>query len=167
MFGGRPAPQPASRVRAVRHDEAMLELARRLPSALRFGTVAWACPAWDGLVYERPMPEALLVREGLVHQLAELYDLAPEQLVELPGFAEKSATALVAAIAASATPELARFLYGLGVPEIGVTVARDLARHFGSFAAVFEATDEALQEVAGIGPRMAEQFKELFDGSGP
>jgi DNA ligase (NAD+) len=105
----------------------------------------------------------LLVAEGLVRDLAALYDVRAEQLVELPGFAEKSAEALVAAIAASSRPELARFLYGLGVPEVGVTVAGDLARHFRSFEAVLEADEEALQEVAGIGPRMAEQIRGFLD----
>lgn len=105
----------------------------------------------------------LLVSEGLVRELAELYDLEAEQLVELPGFAEKSAEALVAAIAESRRPELARFLNGLGVPEIGVTVARDLARHFHSFDAIVEASQEDLQEVAGVGPRMAEQIRTFFD----
>jgi DNA ligase (NAD+) len=57
---------------------------------------------------------------------------------------------------------LPRFLYGLGIPEVGVTVARDLARHFGSFAALRAASPEALQEVAGVGPRMAEQITAFF-----
>jgi DNA ligase (NAD+) len=105
----------------------------------------------------------LLVGEGLVRDLAALYDLEAGQLVALPGFAEKSAGALVAAIAASARPELARFLYGLGVPEVGVTVARDLARHFGSFAAILAASDGELQEVDGVGPRMSEQIRVFFD----
>ncbi len=106
----------------------------------------------------------LLVSEGLVHQLAELYDVTADRLVELPGLAETSANALVGAIAESARPELARFLYGLGVPEVGVTVARDLAGHFGTFDGVYTASDEALQEVHGVGPRMAEQIRTFFDG---
>ena len=101
----------------------------------------------------------LLVSEGLVRQLGDLYDVEAERLVELPGFAEKSAGALVDAIAASSRPELARFLYGLGVPEVGVTVARDLARHFRSFGAVLEAAEDDLQEVPGI----AEQIRSFLD----
>ena len=108
----------------------------------------------------------LLVTTGLVAQLADLYDLEPSQLVDQPGFAEKSAQALVGGIAASATPELARFLYGLGIPEVGVTVARDLARHFGSLERFREATPEDLQEVTGIGPRMAELIASFFDTNG-
>lgn len=65
MFGGRPAPTPASRVRPARVEAELGELGRRLPRALRFGASTWACSGWDGLVYERPLPEALLIREGL------------------------------------------------------------------------------------------------------
>jgi len=106
----------------------------------------------------------LLVREGLVSQLAGLYDVRAEQLVDLEGFAETSATALVEGIARSSPAELARFLFGLGIPEVGVTVARSLASHFHSFATVREASEEALQEIDGIGPRMAEQIRAFFDG---
>lgn len=105
----------------------------------------------------------LLVREGLVAQLADLYRLRPEQLVDLEGFAEKSAVALVAGIGASSPAELARFLYGLGIPEVGVTVARLLAATFGTLAAVRNASDDRLQRIDGIGPRMAEQIRSFFD----
>jgi DNA ligase (NAD+) len=98
---------------------------------------------------------ALFVREGLVRSLAELFDLRPEQLVEHEGFAEKSANALVHAIQSKKTPELRRFLIALGVPEVGVTVARDLAQHFGTIEAIRSATAEQLEAVDGIGPKMS------------
>jgi DNA ligase (NAD+) len=104
----------------------------------------------------------LLVGRGLVRELAGLFALKPEQLMELDGFAEKSATALVAAIAAKKAPELDRFLTALGIPEVGVTVARDLARHFGSFDAVRVASREELEAVPGIGPRMSEAILGFF-----
>ncbi len=104
----------------------------------------------------------LLVERGLVHRLAELYDLEPEQLTELDGFAEKSATALVEAIRSTRKPDLRRFLIALGIPEVGVTVARTLAERFGSFAAIRDATPEALTEVDGIGPRMSEAITGFF-----
>jgi len=104
----------------------------------------------------------IFVAQGLVHQLPELFDLKAEQLVHLEGFAEKSANNLVAALAKASQPELQRFLYGLGIPEVGVSVARDLARHFGTFAALRSADDAALQEVSGVGPRMAEQITAFF-----
>jgi DNA ligase (NAD+) len=97
-----------------------------------------------------------LVDRGLVRELAELFDLEAEQLLDLPGFAEKSATSLVDAIRARRKTELARFLHGLGIPEVGVTVARDLASRFRSFPALRDASREELEAVEGIGPKMSE-----------
>jgi DNA ligase (NAD+) len=105
----------------------------------------------------------LFVAEGLVRQLPDLFEIHPEQLVPLEGFAEKSANKLADALKKAASgAELPRFLYGLGIPEVGVAVARDLARHFGTFARLRAADEEALQEVSGIGPRMAEQITSFF-----
>jgi DNA ligase (NAD+) len=104
----------------------------------------------------------LFVAEGLVKALPDLFDLSPEQLLPLEGFAEKSANDLVAAIEKASNVELARFLYGLGIPEVGLATARDLAAHFGTFAAIRAASEELLQEVRGVGPRMAEQIAAFF-----
>jgi len=104
----------------------------------------------------------LLVNEKLVTQLAHLYDLRPEQLIAFEGFGEKSATALVDAIAAKKKPELARFLVALGIPEVGVTVARTLAAHFGTFDAIRVADTERLVAIPGIGPRMSEAITGFF-----
>lgn len=104
----------------------------------------------------------LLVERGRVRVLPDLFELGRAELEELPGFAETSARNLVEAVERSSKTELARFLYGLGIPEVGVTVARDLARHFGSLAAVLGAGEEALQEVAGVGPKMAARIVEFL-----
>jgi DNA ligase (NAD+) len=104
----------------------------------------------------------LLVGEELVARLPDVFDLAAEQLLPLPGFAEISANKLVAGIAKASTVELERFLYGLGIPEVGIAVARDLARHFGTLANLRAADDAALQEVPGVGPRMAEQITAFY-----
>jgi DNA ligase (NAD+) len=104
----------------------------------------------------------LLVDCGLVTELAGLFELEPGQLIPLEGFAEKSATALVEAIQAKKRPELGRFLTALGVPEVGVTVARDLAAHFGSFERVRAASREDLEAMSGIGPRMSEAITTFF-----
>ena len=104
----------------------------------------------------------LLVDEGLVRALPDLFDLRAEQLVHLPGFAEKSAEKLVGAIRKGARTELARFLYGLGIPEAGVKVARDLAAHFEAFDAVRRASEEELQQVRGVGPGTAETIAGFF-----
>ncbi len=105
----------------------------------------------------------LFVAEKLVRQLPDLFEIRPEQLVELEGFAEKSANKLVDALKKTAAgSELPRFLYGLGIPEVGVAVARDLARHFGTFVRLRAADEDVLQEVSGVGPRMAEQITTFF-----
>jgi DNA ligase (NAD+) len=104
----------------------------------------------------------LFVTKELVRQLPDLFDLQAEQLMELEGFAQKSATNLVNALKKAAHVEHARFLYGLGIPEVGVAVARDLSRYFGTFAGLRTADEAALQEVSGVGPRMAEQITAFF-----
>ena len=105
----------------------------------------------------------LLVAEGLVKQLPDLFDITAEQLVELEGFADKSARSLVDGIArAGSDVELNRFLVALGIPEVGVAVARDLTRHFGSLGVLREASTEQLEAVPGVGPKMAEQIGGFF-----
>ncbi|MFC1574556.1 helix-hairpin-helix domain-containing protein, partial [Gemmatimonadota bacterium] len=99
---------------------------------------------------------ALLVERGMVRELGDLFDLRPEDLVDLPGFAEKSARNLVEGIDRRKKVELRRFLFGLGIPEVGEAVARELAAHFGSLEAIREANGEALEGVEGIGPIMSE-----------
>jgi DNA ligase (NAD+) len=117
----------------------------------------------------------LLVERGLVRTLPDLFDLDKEQLLavkrQLPdgserGFADKSADNLLAAIEKARDCELARFLYGLGIPEVGAKVAADLARAFGTLSALRAADEVALQGVPGIGPRMAEQVHTFFADAG-
>ncbi len=102
------------------------------------------------------------VAEGLVRQLPDLFGLTADRLVALEGFADKSAANLVAAMARASRTELHRFLFGLGIPEVGVAVARDLARHLRTFDAVRRATRDELEAVPGVGPRMAEQIEGFF-----
>ena len=105
----------------------------------------------------------LLVDRGLVKELANLFDLTAGDLEPLDGFAEKSAVNLADAIQAKKSVELHRFLYGLGIPEVGATVARGLSRHFRSFEAVRAADPEELEAVEGIGPIMSEQIRGFVD----
>ena len=105
----------------------------------------------------------LLVDRGLVRELANLFDLTAEDLEPLDGFAEKSATNLAEAIQMKKSVELRRFLYGLGIPEVGATVARDLAANFRSFEGVQAASVEELEAVEGIGPIMSEQIRSFLD----
>jgi DNA ligase (NAD+) len=104
----------------------------------------------------------LLVERGLIRELADLFDLEAEALSELPGFAELSARKLVEGIAARKSVELRRFLFGLGIPEVGEAVARDLARHLGSVEGVRSAEKEALEAIEGIGPKVSELIYTFF-----
>jgi DNA ligase (NAD+) len=104
----------------------------------------------------------LLVNRELVRQLPDLFDLEAAQLVDLEGFAQKSADNLVEAIAKASHVELQRFLFGLGIPEVGITAGRALARHFGSLSDLRAADSVDLEEVEGVGPKIAEQIAGFF-----
>lgn len=96
-----------------------------------------------------------LLAAGLIRTAADLYRLRPEQLVELDGFAEQSAGALVEAIAASRERPLRALLVALGIRHVGTTAARTLARHYPSLRALGAATEAELQELPGVGPAIA------------
>ncbi|MEE2668731.1 MAG: NAD-dependent DNA ligase LigA [Gemmatimonadota bacterium] len=104
-----------------------------------------------------------LVDRGLVNELADLFRLKRTDLQALEGFAEKKAKNLADAIQAKKTVALERFLYGLGIPEVGVTVATSLAKRFQSFERIQGATTEELEGVDGIGPIMSEQIRAFLD----
>ena len=103
-----------------------------------------------------------LVETGLVRSVPQLFDLTAERIKTLAGFGDKSAANLAQGIAAARNPELPRFLYALGIPEVGSAVARTLARHFGTFEAVRAASLDDLVKVEGIGAVMAEQIHSYF-----
>ena len=96
-----------------------------------------------------------LLELGLVKSVADILSLKAEDLLRLEGFAELSAKNLVEAIGRSSRVELARFLYALGIPEVGAQTARDLAQHFGTLDSLLSATEAELEGVAGIGPIIA------------
>lgn len=112
-----------------------------------------------GLGYERVRQ---LLDAGLIHNVADLYDLTVEQLTQLDRFAEQSAGQLVAAIEASKARPLSLLLFGLGIRHVGKTVAQVLARHFGSMAALAGASREEIEAVPGAGPTIAEAVEEYF-----
>ena len=107
-----------------------------------------------------------LLEQGLVRDVGDLYALGVPELVALDRFAEKSAQALVAAIATSAKQPLSRLLFGLGIRHVGAEASQLLARHFGNLDALSSATTEALTAVHGIGPTMAASLREYFDDPG-
>src|SRR3954454_17634500 len=99
---------------------------------------------------------------GIVRSLPELYRLTKEQLVELDGFADVSATNAVTAIEASKQIPFRRVLFGLNIPDVGWVTAQNLARHFGSVDRLAAATQEEIMECEGIGPERAEAIAEWF-----
>jgi DNA ligase (NAD+) len=104
-----------------------------------------------------------LLDAGLVSDVADLYELDGEALTELEGWGETSAENLLAELDAARDPPLEDFLAALGVPEVGGTVARSLARHFGTFEAVRAASVAELQEVPDVGPTVAREVREFFE----
>jgi DNA ligase (NAD+) len=99
---------------------------------------------------------------GLVRSLPDLYRLTKEQLLELDGFAEISASKAIDAIQGSKRTPFSRVLLGLNIPDVGWVTAQSLARHFGSVEKLAAATQEEIQEVEGIGPERAEAIAEWF-----
>ena len=107
-----------------------------------------------------------LIDRRMVEDPSDLYRLSREQLVELDGFADKSAQNLVERIAASNRPELGRFVYALGIPQVGWATADLLASDFASIEEVRDATEEDLKRVDGVGPNMAREVRMYFQGPG-
>jgi DNA ligase (NAD+) len=100
------------------------------------------------------------LEDGLISDVADIYDLGEEQLVALDRFAETSARNLLAAIDGSRQRPFKRVLYALGLPGVGYVTAEALADHFGSIDALREADPEQIEEVEGVGPIMALQVAE-------
>jgi DNA ligase (NAD+) len=100
------------------------------------------------------------LEEGLIADVADVYDLTEEQLVGLDRFAETSARNLLAAIDGSRRRPFKRVLYALGLPGVGYVTAEALADHFGSIDALHGADPEQIEEVEGVGPIMAVQIAE-------
>lgn len=103
-----------------------------------------------------------LVDADMVRNPADLYRLDAQQLAALERMGEKSAANLVAAIAHSRNTTLARFVYALGIRNVGETTARDLARHFGSLEAILAADADVLQTVPDVGPIVAHSIVEFL-----
>ena len=103
-----------------------------------------------------------LVDKGLVQNPSELYTLSEEQLASLERMGEKSAAKLVKAIEKSRQTTLPRFLYALGIREVGEATALALAIHYGSLDAIIQATEQDLEEVEDIGPVVAENITCFF-----
>ena len=103
-----------------------------------------------------------LVERGLVRDFADLYAVSKEQLVDLERLADKSAQNIVDAIAGSRKTTLPRLINGLGIPQVGETMATLLAEHFGDLRTLAAASAEQLLQVHGIGPETAKEILAFF-----
>ena len=103
-----------------------------------------------------------LVDSGVVHNLADMYRLDLPMLAGLERMAEKSAQNILDALEKSKHTTLARFIFALGIRNVGEATAKDLARHFGSLDALVGADAETLQQVPDVGPVVAESIAQFF-----
>ena len=104
----------------------------------------------------------LLYENGLVRDVADLYDLRAEQLAPLPRLGEKSADNIIRSVERSKAVPFQRVLFGLGIRFVGETTAKYLAEHFRSLDAVMRATREELVEADEVGGRIADAIIEYF-----
>ena len=106
-----------------------------------------------------------LVDAGIVRTPADLYNMGLMALVNLDRMAEKSATNLLAAIEKSKQTTLARFIYALGIRNVGETTAKDLARHFGSLDRLIAASDDEWLQVNDVGPVVVQCLRQFLSES--
>ncbi|MFD1586622.1 NAD-dependent DNA ligase LigA [Halorientalis brevis] len=143
---------------------------------MAYCTGGLACPAQleraiehyasrTGLDVEGLGPERIqqLLDAGLVEELPDLYDLDREDLAALDGWGETSAENLLDELDDATEPSLDAFLSAIGVPEVGPTTAKSLARAFGDLESVMDATEADLRAVDDIGPVVAREIQEFFD----
>ena len=104
----------------------------------------------------------LMVDESVIFSVADIYDLNVDKLVKLERMAEKSASNLIGAIAVSKKTTLAKFLYALGIREVGEATAHTLANNFGSIELIATASADELLEIDDVGPIVARYIVNFF-----
>jgi DNA ligase (NAD+) len=104
-----------------------------------------------------------LIEAGLVKDVADLFSLKKEQLLELEGFAEKKAENLLKSIEQAKGQSLNRLIAALGIHGVGEVMAGDLARTFGNLSALSKASADELQQMDGLGPNIAESIVDWFE----
>ena len=104
-----------------------------------------------------------LVEKDFIDSIADLYDLSLEQLAGLDRMADKSARNLLDALDKTRSTTLARFIYALGIREVGEATAEALAGYFGDIEALMDVDVETLQQVEDVGPVVAENLRHFFD----
>ncbi|MBU1362868.1 MAG: NAD-dependent DNA ligase LigA [Gammaproteobacteria bacterium] len=176
LFGGEPLHPPFELPKVC--PECGSAVARGIDEAIARCTGGLYCPAqrkqalWHYAARRAMDIEGLgdkivdqLVDAGLVHTPADLYKLTVETLAGLDRMGEKSAQNLVAAIDHSRQTTLARFIFALGIRNVGEATARDLARYFGNLDGIIAADIEALQQVPDVGPIVAASIVAFFSES--
>ena len=103
-----------------------------------------------------------LVTVGLIHELPDIFKLKLEQLINLDRMAEKSSRNLLDAIEKSKSTSLPRFIYALGIRNVGESTAKDLAGFYGDLDEIMKQTEESLQIVPDIGPTVAKSISDFF-----
>ena len=101
-----------------------------------------------------------LIEAGLIEDVADIYSITRDQLLELEGFAEKKADKLLASIETSKSRPLDRLIAALGIPHVGSVAAEALAAHFGSIEQFMRADEDDLTQIEGIGPTIAASIVE-------
>ncbi len=104
----------------------------------------------------------LLFKEGLIHNVADLYQLKVDDLKDLERLGEKSAQNIIKSIQKSKNQSFDRVLYGLGIRHVGATAAKILAHHFKNIDNLMQASVDEITKIKGIGPKIAESIKNYF-----
>lgn len=104
----------------------------------------------------------ILVDRRLILGLGDLYRLTKEQLLAIEGMGEKSVDSLIISLSNSKQPKLDRFIYSLGIPKVGDSLSKKIAKHFGSMENIQLATVEDLRSVSGLGIDMADSIVKYF-----
>lgn len=112
---------------------------------------------------DRDAPSETPTRKALVHSIADIYHLKPEDLLTLERIGEKSAHSLLEQIERSKHQPLNRVLLGLGIRHVGERTAQALAEEFGSLDALMKADVDDLTRINDVGPKVAEAIREYFD----
>ncbi len=103
-----------------------------------------------------------MVDKGLLYDLADIYTLTYEQLVNLERMGKKSADNLLKSLEKSKNTTLARFIYALGIREVGESTANLLVQHFGNLENLIKASQETLEKIPDIGPVVAQHTVDFF-----
>ncbi|OVE81311.1 hypothetical protein BVY03_03765 [bacterium K02(2017)] len=107
----------------------------------------------------------LLLNEKLINNIADLYDLTLEQLLELEGFKEKKSKNLIEALQLSKERPVDKQLFALGIREVGEQTAKIIMAHFGDFESFLTCSEEDLQSIDGVGPETAKSIKSFINNS--